>query len=434
VRGERRLRLLSGPWLPLITSAALALPLLSAQFSDTLAPSPDHPAIEYFNYLRRPLRDPVSLLSQKVWSGTAQLRFEERAGYLRSLLEALDVPVESQLAVFSKTSLQAPRIEPKNPRTIFFNDEVAVAWVRGGFIELASVDPEQGVIFYTLEQRPPSNATAKPGLTRRDDCLRCHLSDASLGVPGMIIRSRFPAPDGMPRLILGGFETDHRSPFEERWGGWYVTGSAGAAHHLGNAIVGDEDHPEAMTSEKLLSLEGKFDTSAYLSPYSDIAALLVFNHQMRMTNLITRFGWEVRARQQDGHGDLDSLLREGAKELVDYLLFVDEEPFSSPMRVSNGFREKFAARGPKDSMGRSLRDLDLEKRLLRYPCSYLIYSRAFDSLPERARAAVYRRMWQVLSGQEKDKKYARLTALDRKAIVEILRETRRGLPDYFRLL
>ncbi len=358
-----------------------------------------------------------------------QLRFEDRAGYLRSVLEALNVPVESQLAVFSKTSLQAPRIEPKNPRTIFFNDEVAVAWVRGGFIEVASVDPEQGVIFYTLDQR----RAARPEFARRDDCLQCHLSDASLGIPGMIVRSRFPAPDGMPLLILGGFETDHRSPFEERWGGWYVTGTAAGAHHMGNAVVADEDHPEAMTSEKLLSLEGKFDTGAYLSPYSDIGALLVFNHQARMTDLIIRFGWEVRARSRDRRG-LDALLSDGAKELVDYLLFVDEAPFPGPVGVSNGFAEKFAALGPRDSHGRSLRELDLKTRLLRYPCSYMIYSRVFDGLPLQAQTAIYRRMWQVLSGEEKDRRYARLTAADRRAIVEILRETKKGLPSFFQPL
>jgi hypothetical protein len=418
-----------------VIAAALALPAFSAQFNDTLAPSLDQPAIGYFNYLAHPLHDPITLLGQKIQKRTPQLgvtsplRFEDRAGYLRSLLEALDVPVESQLAVFSKTSLQAPRIEPKNPRTIFFNDEVAVAWVRGGFIEIASVDPEQGVIFYTLEQRP----AAKPEFTRRDDCLRCHLSDASLGVPGMIVRSRFPAPDGMPRLILGGFETDHRSAFEERWGGWYVTGTAASAHHMGNAVVADEDHPEAMASEKLLSLEGKFDTREYLSPYSDIAALLVFNHQMHMTDLIIRFGWEVRARSQDQRG-LDALLLDGAKELVDYLLFVDEAPFSGPVGVSNGFATKFAARGPRDSQGRSLRDLDLKTRLLRYPCSYMIYSRVFDSLAPQAQAAIYRRIWQVLSGEERDKRYERLTAADRRTIVGILRETRKGLPAYFQPL
>jgi hypothetical protein len=205
-------------------------------------------------------------------------------------------------------------------------------------------------------------------------------------------------------------------------------------HHLGNAIVTDEDHPEAMTSEELFSLDRKFDTSAYLSPYSDIAALLVFNHQMRMTNLITRFGWEVRARLPGPGGALDSLLRDGARELVDYLLFIDEPLFPSPVRVSNGFAETFAARGPKDSKGRSLRQLDLKTRLLRYPCSYMIYSKSFDSLPQKAREAVYRRIWQVLSGQEKDKRYARLATVDRRVLVEILRETRSGLPPYFQAL
>jgi hypothetical protein len=400
-------------------------------FNDFLAPSTDHPAIGYFADSRRLLRDPVSALNRKIQQGTAQLRFEDRAGYLRSVLAALDVPVESQIAVFSKTSLQTERIEPKNPRTIFFNDSVAVAWVRGGFIELASVEPEQGVIFYMLAQRQ----AAKPEFIRRDECLRCHISEISLGVPGMMIRSRYTAPDGMQRLVLGGYTTDHRSPLEERWGGWYVTGSAGSAHHMGNAMIVDEEHPEAMVTPQTLranSLEGKFDTGAYLSPYSDIAALMVFNHQMHMTNLLTRMGWEVRAAMHDKR-DIAGLLRDGASELVDYLFFVDEAPLAGKIRGTSGFTEKFAAaRGPADSKGRSLRQLDLEKRLLRYPCSYMIYSEQFDSLPEQARAAIYQRMWQILSGQEKDPKYARLSLADRRAIVEILRETKKALPEYFR--
>jgi len=178
------------------------------------------------------------------------------------------------------------------------------------------------------------------------------------------------------------------------------------------------------------SLEGEFDTGAYLSPYSDIAALMVFNHQMHMTNLLTRMGWEVRAALHDKRKPA-GLLRDGAKELVDYLLFVEEAPLGGTVRGTSGFAEKFAARGPSDSKGRSLRQLDLEKRLLRYPCSYMIYSDAFDSLPEPARAAIYGRLWQILSGEEKDAKYARLSPSDRKAIVEILRETKKGLPEYF---
>jgi hypothetical protein len=413
----------------IVAGALLSLVPLFVKFNKTFAQSLDPSAMKYFDFPKHTLRDPVSLLNQRLREGNVELRFENRAGYLRSVLDALDVPVESQIAVFSKTSLQLQRIEPANPRTIFFNDSVAVAWVRGGFIELASIDPQQGAMFYSLEQRPER----KPQIVPRPDCLGCHISDVILGVPGMIIRSRFTAPTGMPLLILGGSTTDHRSPFEERWGGWYVTGSAGRARHMGNILIVDEDHPEtslAGSPPVLQSLEGKFATGAYLSSYSDVAALMVFNHQMHMINLLTRVGWEVRAAIHDRR-DLGGLLHDGARELVDYLMFADEAPLAGKMRGTSGFAEKFAARGPADSKGRSLRQLDLEKRLLRYPCSYMIYSEQFDSLPDEARAAIYGRMWQVLSGEEKDAKYARLSAGDRRAVVEILRETKKGLPEYF---
>ena len=404
-----------------------------AELGDTLAPPLSHPAIGYFNYVKRPLRDPVSVLSRKIEQGAVTLRFDERAGYLRSVLGALDVPIESQVVVFSRTSMQLERIEPKNPRTIFFNDSVAVAWVRGGFIELASVEPEQGVIFYMLSQ----DRNTKPRFVRRDDCLRCHISEVSLGVPGMMIRSRYTAADGNPRLVLGGYATDHRSPFDERWGGWYVTGSVGQARHMGNAIVSDDDRPESMITEQTLrrtSLDKDFDTEAYLSPYSDVVALMVFNHQMRMINLITRLGWETRAALHDRRRDLEARLRSSARELVDYLLFVDEAPLAGKVRGVSGFAERFAARGPFDAAGRSLRQFDLEGRLLRYPASYMIYTEAFDSLPAQAKAAVYTRMWQVLSGEERSPKYARLTLRDRQNVVEILRKTKPGLPQYFQPL
>ncbi len=404
----------------IITAAAVF-----GELADHLAPPPEHPAIEYFNYISRPPHDPVAELSRKLEAGMVQLAFDSGTGYLPSLLEALHVPIQSQMAVFSKTSLQADRVEPANPRTIFFNDTVAVAWMRGGFIEMAAQDPEQGVIFYTLQQYRQT----KPDFLRRDDCLRCHLSDNTLGVPGIMARSRYTARDGMPKLVLGGFSTDHRSPMEERWGGWYVTGIAGAAGHMGNAMV-EGDEPETVTREtrRLASLEGEFDTRRYLSPYSDVVALMVFNHQIRMTNLITRIGWESRAASV---GKRDKILQDAAHELVDYLLFVDEAPLTGRIRGTSGFAEKFAAAGPADSRGRSLRQLDLDQRLMRYPCSYMIYTPAFDSLPAEARTAIYQRMWQILSGEEKSARYARLSLADRQAIVEILRATKPGLPAYF---
>ena len=397
----------------------------AAELNDKLAPPLNHPAIQYYTGA---LTDPVGQFIVKVESGNAQLRFDGPQGYLRSLLDALNIPIESQIAVFSKTSLQSPRIEPTNPRTIFFNDSVSVAWTNGGFIELASHDPVRGFVFYTLSQQP-----GLPSFQRRYDCLSCHLSDDSLGIPGAMIRSMFTSSDGSPLLILGGSSAiDHRTPLEERWGGYYVTGATGAIRNLGNAIFTAEtaDHPEsAITAStlKLLTLETKFDTRNYLSSYSDVAALMVFSHQMHMQNLITRLGWETLAAPTPD----SAALHEAAEEFVDYLLFIDEASFLAPISRDSPFAAKFAAQGPRDRKGRSLRDLDLKTRLLRYPCSYMIYSPAFEALPSAAKTAIYQRMSKVLSGSLKEKKYARLTLADRRAIVEILRDTKPDLPPDF---
>ena len=385
----------------------------------------DHPAI---GYPSRPSKDAVAQLNRKLREGAATLQFDIGTGYLRAVLEALGTPVESQMAVFSKTSLQAPLIGPRNPRTIFFNDTVVVAWVRGEpFVEAAAQDAEQGVIFYTLDQR----AADVPQFTRRDSCLTCHESYASLGVPGMLVRSVYPAPDGAPLRQLGDFEIDHRTPLEQRWGGWYVTGKFGAVHHLGNGVVLDPARPETMVTNATLNLDsmaGKFDLSGYPSRFSDVAALLVFEHQMRMMNLLTRIGWEVRLALHEGRADATAnVVRETARELVDYLLFVNEAPLTGWVRSTSGFGARFSAQGPHDGSGRSLRELDLERRLMRYRCSYMIYTPAFDALPAPVKEATYRRMWDVLRGAQRSP----LELAERRAIVEILRETKKGLPDYF---
>ena len=407
-----------------------ALTVLAASafggLDDIVSPSPNHSAIGYYTH---DAADPVARLNQKLEQGELHLRFEGVPGYLRSVLGALQIPVESQVAVFSKTSFQAAIIDPRNPRTIFFNDSVAVGWMRNGLIEAAAQDPRQGIIFYVLEQKQVD----RPMFRRTDACLSCHVSDASFGVPGMMVRSTFTEPTGMPRLLFGANITDHRSPLEERWGGWYATGQAGSGRHLGNALLTDLDHPEAMVTPatlNLATLETKFDTSGYLSPHSDIAALLVFNHQMHMMNLITRVGWEVRASTATGEKRA-AMLRDLAREFVDYLLFVDEAPLAGKFQGSSSFAGAFAEAGPSDRQGRSLRQLRLDGKLMRYPCSYLIYSDAFEGMPGEAKEAIYTRLWEALSGQVKEAKYGRLPLSDRRAIAEILRQTKSGIPSYF---
>jgi hypothetical protein len=421
-----------------VLMAGLILLVVAVTFGDREVMSYtdlDQPAIQYNT---QTLHDPGSQLNRKIQFGEVHLKFDGPQGYLRSVLDALDVLIQSQLVVFSKTSFQADRINPHNPRSLFFNDSVVVGWVHGGpIIEVAAEDPKQGMIFYTLSQNPARQVR----LSRDVNCLACHVSRESLGVPGTLMRSVFPEADGATVSGSEQYLTDDSSPFAQRWGGWYVTGSTGWMSHMGNSVVNEAGRLQPMLpgqAPTLESLQGHFDTAAYLSPYSDVVALMVFEHQMHMMNLFTRVGWDVRRSlyrdemtPDKGRAATARLVRENARELVDYMLFVDEAPMTSRIEGTSGFVERFSSEGPTDHQGRSLRQFDLRHRLMRYPCSYMIYSDAFDALPDEVKSAVYERMWKILSEQEKEKKYGKLTFADRKAIVEILRDTKKRLPEYF---
>jgi hypothetical protein len=382
----------------------------------------NHPAIAYAT---APVSDPIARLNDRLQRGEIALEKSGPSGYLSSVLSALEVPIDSQVLVFSKTSFQAPRINPTNPRAIFFNDTVAVGWVRGGpVLEFVAHDPKQGAIFYTLEQA----ASGTPRFERNDTCVMCHASDATHNVPGMFVGSVFPSPEGTT-MYGPAYTTDHRSPFELRWGGWFVAGTHHASRHMGNAIATDPSDLAAMVKPETVhvtGLDGRFDMTGYLSPQSDIVALLVLEHQAQMLNLITRVGWEVRVG-----ADAQRTFNATVEDLVDYLLFVDESPLPGPIAGPTTFSRTFSSGGPRDARGRSLRDLDLTRRLLKYPCSYLIYSEPFDGLPESAKSAVYQRMWNVLNGQVAGDRYRPLSVDDRTAIIEILRETKKDLPPYW---
>ena len=387
-----------------------------------------HRAIEY---MTRPTSDPVAELNHHIDEGTVTLTFDEGTGYLRSVLDVLGVPVASQMLIMSKTGVQGLHTGPENPRAIFFNDAVTVGYIRGApLLEFAVHDPRQGVVFYTIDQKPQ----ARVQIDRPSSCLRCHVAYNTLHVPGLIARSVFIAPDGLPLGQFGSYDVDDRTPFAKRWGGWYVTGTHGSMRHLGNAIVAKGDTPETIVSDRTLNRPSidAFEAHGYLSRLSDIAALMVFEHQSHMTNLITRIGWEARIAAADRQIDFENgPLRDGVQELVDYMLFVDEEPLTAPIKGTSGFAKIFEAQGPRDSRGRSLRQLDLQRRLLRYPCSYMIDSAAFGALPAEVRQAVFQRMWEILSGADTTPKYGRLSATDRRAVIEILRETVRDLPGEF---
>jgi hypothetical protein len=411
----------------LISAVVMATLCASGQLPDTFFDETTAPAVAYAT--QQP-HDAIALLNERLAAGSTTLQYEPPMGFLRSVLTSLDVPIESQLAVFSKTSVQARIISPVNPRTLFFNDQVIVGWPRGGFIEAAALDPQLGLVFYNLNQQ----ASASPRFVRGNGCLECHESaEATLGIPGLLLRSEAVRADGQIMRQLGHEVVDHRLPFSKRWGGWYVTGRDVTVASRGNLTLRDEADEQLLTTPKAIaaeSLEQQFDVSGYLTPYSDVVALMVFDHQLHMMNLLARMSWEARAAE--GKPDAAGLVDSVAREMVDYMLFVDEAPLPARVEGSSGFSQRFSMRGPKDSRGRSLYQLDLTTRLLRYPCSYMIYSEAFSGLPAAARDAVYRRMYAVLSGADQTPRYSGLQASDRQAIIGILRDTKRGLPEYFR--
>jgi hypothetical protein len=375
-------------------------------------------------------------VNKQLQDRAVQLTFEGRSGFLRSALEALQIPVDSQLLVFSRTSLQAKRINEDNPRALFFNDRVALGWVRDGdVLEVAARDESQGIVFYTLEQRADV-ATGPPQFKRVFECLGCHVAGDTLGVPGLLMfsttRPDHPQGFGLPRPV------DQGSPLRQRFGGWFVTGSTGSAPHMGNDVAA----LDGRVSREISSVEGLFDADGYLALSSDIVAHLVFSHQTGMTNLLTRASWEARAADPSLHppftptpgedARVAKMMSGVAREVVDYLLFIDETMLTDRVRGESGFAERFSTIGPRDRKGRSLHELDLNRRLMKFPCSYLIYSPAFDALPPGAKDPIYKRMWQVLSGEERDARYrSALSLADRQAIVDILRDTKKDLPRYF---
>jgi hypothetical protein len=413
----------------LLAAAGGTIPSLAlAQYSFEEAP---------INYGRVRTTDRVAKLAQKLASGEVKLDYDDKHDYLPAILKELDIPVSSQSLVFSKTSLQLHRISPETPRAIYFNDDVYVGWVQDGYmIEFASMDDQLGGVFYTLRLGGDS-----PQLSLdRGNCISCHASMRTQRVPGFFIRSVFPREDGRPRET--GTVTDHRSPFEGRWGGWYVTGTHGQMRHLGNEIATDPEVSEKLDVERganVTSVADRLDLSRYLSPHSDMVALMVMEHQMQMHNYITLANYETRKaiaadqKASEANATPSELSDEARKrievagnKLVEYLLFSKEAPLAAQVKGTSDFAQEFMARGPEDSQGRSLRTLDLGSRLFKYPCSYLIYSSSFDALPEPMMNFVRQRVTSVLNGEDKSEAFSHLTKADRESIRAILVETKPG--------
>jgi hypothetical protein len=268
--------------------------------------------------------------------------------------------------------------------------------------------------------------------------MQCHLGPKTQNVPGWLVQSIRTTSNGVPIATVDGFVNGHNSPLEERWAGWYVTGTHAAETHLGNIFFTEAnlfEPPSRTGGANVTELHSRFDTTGYLSPHSDIVALLVLEHQVRMQNLITRANYETRyaldeqAQRATNSTSISSnwpqqRIALAAETLLEYMLFRNEAPLKGAVKGTSAFAVQFERVGPRDSKGRSLRQLDLQTRLARYSCSFLIYSPAFDALPTEMKSYLWRRLEQILTGQDRSASYATMSARDRQDVREILLETK----------
>jgi hypothetical protein len=362
--------------------------------------------------------------------------------WLRHTLHTLDVPAESQVLVFSKTSLQRRIIHPGNPRAIYFSDDAYVGWVPGGLMEIAVSDPAIGIAFYRLEHTLNRDSAR---ITRDPECLSCHAGPLTGQWPGLMIRSVFPDRRGEPFTAAGSFLISHDSPFTNRWGGWYVTGQHGNARHLGNTfaqssngiVTLDRDHGANQSD-----LSSFFTTERYPVPDSDLVALMILEHQVEMHNRLIRatlrtrrwLHYQENLRKELGQpplaepsGSAKVVIDAESARILEYLLFCDEITLPTPgIKGNSAFPAAFTRNRIPDAQNRSLKDLDLQTRLFTHRCSYMIYSQAFDNLPTPLTTSIYRQLRQILESDVPPPRFAHLTQPERLAIRDILLATKPG--------
>ncbi|MEK7953784.1 hypothetical protein [Luteolibacter soli] len=372
----------------------------------------------------------LAKLAADLESGARQMEGSSPLERLKFVLRELKVPEESQILVFSKTSHQIALIHPKNPRALFFSENAYVGYVPGGIIEAVVQDPDLGSVFYTIDANPTGGLKIERDLS---NCMSCHGTTRTEGVPGLQVRSVFPNVDGHPLLAMGTSHVNHDTPLQERWGGYYVTGRS-SLPHLGNRTYEEDGDATPKTSD-LADVSGLIDTSKYPRATSDIVALMVLEHQCRMNNLMTAAAMQYRrayflSRALDSQNDPDAgsagrVADGSAEKIAECLFFKDEVDPGEGIEGGEAFQKMFVGHFPRTKAGESLADFQLYGRIFKNRCSYMVYSQAFHDLPPRVKSAVIARMKAVLAGD--DPAFDWLKESERKRIAAILTET---LPEW----
>ncbi len=402
---------------------------------------------EPISYSTRQPHDAVQTLERQLADGTLRLEGDDRA-VLRQLLGLLGISEASQMLVFSRTSFQNDLIRPNHPRALYFGDNAYVGWVPGGLIEVTAMDPDLGPVFYSFNPHPVATATKGPRFVRDDDCLRCHGGTFIRDIPAVLSRSVYTDTRGQPVLSLGSDLVDDTTPLDHRWGGWYVTGYHGSVRHRGNVTIPGEALPTKVQVEAAANrtnLDGFFDPTRYLPATSDIVALMVFEHQLAAHNVLTKASqhcrWMMYYQQglqrsfqetvtpEPVYESVRHAFEHSVEQVLDVLLFKNEAALPvGGVRGGEAFTSSFSRQGTRSSSGQSLRDLDLQHRLFRLRCSYVIQTAFFQNLQPILRRQILERLHRVLTQPADEPRYAYLESGERREIQDILEKSITDLP------
>jgi hypothetical protein len=412
------------------------LMLLFVAISAATAAEPKEPRVIDFrgpphNYLDWKPRDRFAELQEKVEKGEVKLDTTSDKAFLTSLLEALNIPISSQIMVFSASSLQSEIINPRNPRSLYFNEDTYLGWVPGGLVEIIAADPEMGPMFYVYDRLRPGGEV--PRVTRSTKCMNCHAGNATRRLPGLIAESLLVSQAGSSLETYRRDEQGHQIPLENRFGGWHLTGEHNIPNHKANMMGATQNGRIIKTAVP----PGQFsDLSLHLLPTSDILPNLVNEHQMGFENRLVYAVYTVRQLKHETKGLLGAAalaeIDERAQELARYILFADEAKFPAKGIVGDPNYVKDFLRDRKTTQaGLSLKDLDLKTRMFKHRCSFMLYTDSWKAAPKELKDRVYFRMAEFLRDQP-DAQHAHLAPTERLAIRAILKETMNDLPSWWR--
>ena len=370
---------------------------------------------EVHGYLDISPSDPFSKFMKRIEKGAVSLNYESDHAYLNSLFKELGISPHSQLLVYSTTSLQLSRISPRNPRAIYFSDDIYLGYVPGGQIEIIGIDPQLGAIPYIFNL-PQAKDTTHPQIYRSKRCMNCHASKEMGGAPSLLVGSVIPGPgggtlDAFRRNIFG-----HNIPYAKRFGGWHITGNNPFPQSWANQ-TGIMENGEI---HKISNPPGKYFTwQNYPVQGSSIIPHLLLEHQIGFTNLCISATYQFR----EINNSKDTFIDQQSDLLISYILFENEVSLpENRIDKKTKYALDFEGYEKENQTQDSLRRLNLDSRIFDLRCSYMLFSNSFSGLPHPLKMSIFQKLYHLLScPQDKlPSRFSYLEQAERKKIKIIL--------------